>query len=163
MTMIKVSQAQFFQPHEMGSLGKAAGMYIRQHQFPYEFDKDKDEFISVDLDRLQQQDHENASRCLQEHSKTKFGFHSWVNSASIKKMMAFLKDILKVKEYHPDVKFTGFRILYTVNRSNGHPVWSFQFFANNSGVKTYDGNLAPNVKIPKSNMVYWDYNSWLNN
>jgi hypothetical protein len=70
----------------------------------------------------------------------------WLQSASKKPLMAFIIEALKVDQTDPETEWTGCRILGTVNRSNGYPVYSFQLFANKSKAKVYSGQCAPNVK-----------------
>ena len=47
-----------------------------------------------------------------------------------------------------EVKWSGFRVLGTVNPSNGYVVWSLGLFAKRRGSKTkvYSGERAPNVE-----------------
>ena len=153
----EVSLAEAYRPGAMGSLGNARYMLVRQYEFPHYYDPAVDKIEHADHDRCFMWDHDHASRCFKEHTKTGNGVLAhWVQSATVKQVFAFLRDILKVKEHHPNVKWTGFRITGTVNRSNGYPVWSLELFSNKSGVETYSGPLAPNVKMPKVEGFFMD-------
>lgn len=136
-----VLQAEPFRFGAMGSLGNASCMLLRQWNFPAEYDHDRDQMHSADDDRLRSWDYEHDRACYKRHVNRHMD--SWAQSASPEQIMAFLKDVLKAD---PEVNWTGFRILGTVNRSNGYPVYSYQLFANVSGVPVYSGEHAPNVK-----------------
>jgi hypothetical protein len=143
--MEKVFQAEPYRYGAMGSLGNASYMLIRQHQFPNEFSPALDKMVGWDHDRIIQQQYEHGSRCFKEHTGTgDMGLEYWIKGAAPEKVIAFLQDILKAD---PIVKWTGFRVLGTVNRSNGYPVWTLQLFAKHPQSKTvvYDGQNAPNV------------------
>jgi hypothetical protein len=130
----------------MESLGNAMYALIRQHDFPFEYDEKKDAYTSADHDRCFQWDYAHAKRCFKEHTGTgDMGFEQWVRNSHAEEVMAFLKDILKVADLdakgvfgHPvgDSGWTGFRILGTVHRGNGYPVWSLELFAKGKGSKT---------------------------
>lgn len=143
---IEVLLAEPYRPMELGSFGKATYMLLRQHKFPHFYERHVDEIMSVDHDRCLMWDREHATRCFKEHGSNEMSLERWVQSASSKRLFAFLIDILKAEECHPGVKWTGFRIMGTVNRSNGYPVWSFDLFANKSKTKVYSEGHAPNVK-----------------
>lgn len=149
-TKREVFLAEPYRPGAMGSLGNAAYMLVRQYRFPQFYDPAVDEITHTDHDRIFQQSHAHASRCFKEHTGTgELAFPNWVQGASAKKVFAFLRDLLKTHETHkdrPEPKWTGFRIMGTVHRGNGYPVWSLQLFANKSKAKVYTGPWAPNVK-----------------
>lgn len=145
--MEKVFQAQPYRYGAMGSLGNASYMLIRQHQFPNEFNPTLDKIEGWDHDRIMQQQYEHGSRCFKEHTGTgEMGLESWVKSAEPEKVIHFLQDILKAD---PAVKWTGFRVLATVNSGNGYLVWTLQLFAKHPKSKTvvYNGQNAPNVAL----------------
>lgn len=135
----------------MGSFDKTSYMLIRQYQFPDVYYRDMDILLSADDDRCFMWDYKYTRRCFTEHLGTGEGaLERWAMSATLEKIMAFLKDILKADEA---TNWTGFRIMGTVNRANGFPVWTFQLFAKHpeTDTKVYSGLDAPNVE--KSD--YW--------
>lgn len=120
-------------------------MLLRQHKFPDTYDE-RDKLVSADHDRIQSWDWDHAKRCWQKHLGTgPLAIGDWAKTASVERIMEFVKDALKLDS---SVKWTGFRILGTVNRSNGYPVFSIQAFAKHpeSKTKVYSGARAPNVK-----------------
>jgi hypothetical protein len=150
MPKLTVYQATPYQYNEMGSFGKARYMLLRQFNFPHKADSDKDILWDADHDRCFQWDYEHARRCFEEHTgKGDMAFEHWVRNAKAEEVFAFLRDILKAPDEEKDgtpIEWTGFRVMGTVNVSNGYPVWSLQLFANRTGVKTYSDENAPNVK-----------------
>lgn len=140
-------QAETYVFGKLGSFGNAEYMLLRQFRFPYEYEV-RERFLSADHDRCFMWDREHARRCFKEHTGMgEGGFEHWVHAASNEAIMKFLKDVLKADA---SVTWTGYRILGTVNRSNGYPVWTLQLFAKcpKSKTKVYTGHVAPNVKLP---------------
>lgn len=147
--MRKVYQAEAYRPAQMGSFGNASYMLIKQHNFPHTYNEETEKLATADSDRCQQWDFLHAGECFKKHTGTgPLGLEAWVRQAWPKDVMAFLVDILKVEEHYPGTKWTGWRVMGTVNRSNGYPVWSLQLFAKKRGSKTkvYKSQNAPNVK-----------------
>ena len=143
--MQTVYQAEAYRSGAMRSLGDASYMLIRQHQFPNEYDPDKDQMANWDHDRIMQQQHDHGCRCFAEHTGTgELGLDSWARRAEPEKVLAFLRDILKADQ---NIKWTGFRILGTVHRGNGYPVWTLELFAKHSEseTKVFDTENAPNL------------------
>lgn len=137
---------------DLGSFGKAEYRLMRQYKFPSEFDQHKDKFTTADHDRCLMWDHNHATRVIREHTgggDQRIG--QWAQTASEKAIFDFLIAILKTDEKD----WTGFRIMGTVNRSNGYVVWSLQLFKNGSGVAEYSGDTAPNV-----NRLKWHENTY---
>lgn len=125
--MQSVYPAESYRFGAMSSLGNASYMLIRQHDFPAAYNPEMDTMIGWDHDRIMSHDYEHARRCFDQHLKTgELSLESWALQASPAEIIAFLQDILKADT---KVAWTGFRILGTVNRSNGFPVWTFQLFA----------------------------------
>lgn len=146
--MNRVYTAQSYMSGEMGSFGKAAHMLLRQHQFPDTYDE-RDVILSADHDRCLMWDRNHARESFTRHLKTgELGIGDWAIRASEEEVMAFLKDILKAEEQYPGAVWTGFRVLGTVNRSNGYPVFNLELFAKHAESKTkvYSGPDAPNVE-----------------
>ena len=137
----------------MSSTGDASGMYIRQYKFPDTF-KDDEILLSADSDRCFQWDYDHADAACDRHMGTgDLGIASWVRKATPADVIAFFADILKAEEQYPGVKWTGFRLTGTVNRSNGGAVFHLALFAKKprSGTKVYTGQKAPNVMtFPRS-------------
>ena len=152
-----VFQAEPYQYGEMGSLGKASYMLLRQFQFPNEYEE-KDTLISADHDRCLMWDYAHVCECFKKHMNTgEMGLGHWINSAFDEKVIDFLKDILKADT---EVVWTGYRVMGTVNRSNGYPVYTLELFAKHAESKTtvYTGANAPNVSQPSVfNKNYGDY------
>lgn len=141
----RVYTAKAYRPHSLGSLDRTSYMYLRQFQFPDTYDG-RDKHATADSDRCFMWDHEHARRCFQQHTGTgELGFESWVNRATDKRIMAFLLDILKADS---GVKWTGFRVMGSVHRGNGYPVWTLELFAKHpdSDTPVYSDEDAPNVE-----------------
>lgn len=145
----------------MGSLGNAAYMLMNQHGFPHLYDPDAgDRVESADHDRLLSwHGHDHWTRCLERHGgDARFGFENWLQNARPEALMGFIRDLLKLDLRR---EWTGFRILYTVNRSNGYPVYSLQAFSKgeNSTTEVYSGHHAPNVQGFEEDMDHCPYDS----
>lgn len=143
--MQTVYQAEAYRSNAMGSLGDASYMLIRQYQFPNDYDHEKDQMTGWDHDRIMHQQHEHGTRCFDQHTSTgELGLESWVRGAQPQQILDFLKDILKADS---SVEWTGFRILGSVHRGNGYPVWSLALFAKHPDTKTevFNTENAPNL------------------
>ena len=147
--MLKVRLAEPFRSYAMCSTGDASGMLLRQSKFPYAYRKDE-EIWSADHDRIASWDHNHWVATIAKHKEKlgEFGLESWFQNGKAEDILAFLIDMMKAEG---KAKWTGFRILGTVNRSNGYPVYSLQLFAKNPKGKTtvYSSENAPNVKRPE--------------
>jgi len=147
---VEIHKAEAYQPWRMGSLGNASNMLLRQFQFPTRYDADVDVLTSADHDRCLQWDYEHARAVFTKYLKTgELALPEWLKRGSTtdEMVMAFLKEILKVEQGYPDVKWTGYRITYTVNRSNGYPVFTFSLFCNRSGVPAYTDDAPVTVNV----------------
>jgi hypothetical protein len=141
-----VFQAEAYRSGAMGSLRNASYMLIRQHQFPDTYDGEKDKLIGWDHDRIMQQEHKHGTRCFQKHMQTgEMGLQDWCQRVKPELVMALLKDLLHADE---SVIWTGFRILGTVHRGNGYPVWTLELFSKHpeSATQVFDTKNAPNLK-----------------
>ena len=152
---------------DLGSLGNGAYVLQRQHNYPDTYD-DRDVVWTVDHDRV---DFSLARRCYEKHMKTgDMGLGRWAQTASKEKVIAFLADmmqepkprvpkpgVLPIEYIDADFDWTGFRVMGTVNRSNGYVVWSLQLFAKHpeSDTKVYSGSHAPNVKGGARQNSWW--------
>lgn len=148
---------------DMGSLGMAANKLIRQFNFPLHYEDDEP-LLHADHDRVIQWDHEHAMAAFKRHMNTgDMVLASWARSASDKRVMALLEDLLKVKESenYSDVKWTGYRITGTVNRSNGYPVYSLWLFAKrkDSETEVFTGEDAPNVDWGEGEGIHYDHDA----
>jgi hypothetical protein len=120
-------------------------MLLRQYQFPDTFEENE-KHITADHDRCISWDSKHAMGCFKRHTGVgELGFESWLPRVDDVAIMAFLKDILKAD---PQVSWTGYRVMGTVNRGNGYPVWTLELFAKNpkSNTQVYTGPRAPNVR-----------------
>lgn len=147
--MTQVILAEPFRFMALSSLGDATFMLLRQHKFPLEYAENVDVLTTADHDRCLMWDYKHATACFEKHLKTgELGLPGWLGKDDVtdEDVMAFLKDILKAEEHYPGVKFTGYRIMGTVNRSNGQSVFTLELFCNKSRTKTYSGSNSPNVK-----------------
>lgn len=144
--MNQVSKAQPFEYDQMGSFGNASGMILRQYRFPDTY-TNKEKIETADHDRIVSYfGHEHWGECIQKakwHMKNS-GFERWLQEGAPDGILSFLVDVLKLDS---NIKWTGFRILGTVNRSTGYPVYSLQVFAKDpkSKTKVYSNLNAPNV------------------
>ena len=142
--MRQVMQAQAYRYGAMGSLGDASYMLIRQVNFPAEYDPAVDEFMTADDDRLLSWDYDHTRACFKKYTGSgELRFGEWAQGASEEDLMECIKALLKADRL---IDWTGCRVLGTVHRGNGYPVWTLQLFANKSGVKVYSGPFAPNVE-----------------
>lgn len=143
----KINQVYPAEPYrygEMGSLGKASYMLLRQFNFPDTYSKD-DKLVQSDHDICSMWDYQHVKRAFNEHTgKGELGLSDWLKKAKDKEVFDFLVDILKEDK---NTTWTGFRIMGTVNKSNGGPVWTLELFAKHpkSDTKVYSGEKAPNV------------------
>lgn len=148
--MYQVLMAKPYHYDAMSSTGNASSMLLRQSNFPNTYDK-RDVHTNADHDRCMGWDYKHALAACQKHMHTgDMGIGHWVqNLASHDEVIAFFVDILKADEQYPGVKWTGFRLLGTVNRSNGFPVYTLELFAKHPDTDTevYTGQDAPNVKM----------------
>lgn len=137
------------EPHRWGALhsfGDAEYMLMSQHDFPHTYEA-HEQMVSADSDRLFSWDHDHSSAVHQKYRGVMGdqGLESWLSGGSTQEIMAFVKEILKAD---PTIEWTGYRVLGTVNRSNGYTIWSYQLFAKDPQSKTqvYSNSVAPNVK-----------------
>jgi hypothetical protein len=141
----RVYQAEAYRYDSLGSFGNASYMLIRQHQFPNVYDADRDKFTAWDDDRVFQNDYEHARRCYTEHTGTgEMGLESWLRKTTPQQAIDFIVDMLKAER---KVKWTGFRVMGTVNRATGYVVWTLEIFAKHpqSTTAVYDTESAPNL------------------
>lgn len=141
----EVYPAEPYRMGAMGSLGDASYMLIRQNNFPFSYDTTIDKLVNADHDRLYQHDREHTSRCFEKHAKQgELGFENWFRRATDQQIIDFLVDVMKADQ---KIKWTGYRIMGTVNRSNGYPVWTLELFALGKGstTKIFSGDHVPNV------------------
>lgn len=129
----------------LDSFGNAENKLIRQLGFPDVYD-DRDTLLGEYHDRVTLWDSKHSDRCFREHTKTGAGgFGEWAANAKKTALIAFARDLLKAD---PNVKWTGCRVLATVDRSCGKVNWMVELFAKHPDTKTkcYSGINAPNVE-----------------
>lgn len=140
----RVIPATPYQFCQLGSLGKANLMLIRQFNFPDIYEDTLDKLVFVDHDRCFQFDHEHASHCFNKYvQRGERGFENWAREASDQKIINFLMEILKADQ---KINWTGYRIRGTVG-GNGQAIFSLGLFAKHpeSSTVVYTGEDAPNV------------------
>lgn len=150
----RVYGAEPYRWNEMGSFGDASGMLLRQSKFPDSYDENKDILHNVDHDRLISSDYDHWGKCVKERKQIIDGsLERWFMNGKAKDILDFLINVMKAD---PTVGWTGFRILGTVNRSNGYPVYTLEIFAKgkNSKTKVYSGDNAPNVRRPQKPIYF---------
>ena len=148
----QVLMAEPFRYNALGSFGNAEYMLLRQHNFPLEY-YSNEKLHQADHDRMLMWDYEGFSRICREYFNSgELGIESFAQKASVEKIMSFLKDAFKAD---PLITWTGFRIMGTVNRSNGYPVFTLELFAKNpeSDTKVYSGSSGANVKPMNKKMT----------
>lgn len=143
--MPRVLRATPFVQGAMDSLGHATLMYIRQFQFPDSY-RDNEKYKVADSDRCVQWDRAHVERCLDKYAVgSESGLGWWVErQKSDELVLLFLVELLKAD---PRVIWTGYRVLGSVRRGNGYPVWTLELFAKSpeSNTKVYSSHIAPNV------------------
>lgn len=148
---LHTEKAQPFSMANMGSFGKAKGMLIKQFQFPFLFEADKDSISSAYLDRIEGWYPEDAPKCLEKYNLKGWGLEDKIRNMDDKTILDFLCEIMKVERS----LYTGFRILGTVS-GNGHAHYSFQLFSKHpeSTTEVFSGDYAPNVLERETNPVF---------
>jgi hypothetical protein len=139
---------------DMGSLGDAQYRLFVQRNFPAEYERDMDLMVCADHDRMQSWDYDRFKEFLKRVNDVQLTSSLGHCFASMGEETAL--EILKFgllpneKEYQDRI-WTGYRVMGTVNRSNGYPVWSFSIFSKHpdTNTKVYSGFNAPNVNKPK--------------
>ena len=135
-------------------------MVVAQYNFPYDFNREKDEISSADSDRCFMWDNEWSNKAPIIGTR-QYGYEANLQTASGDDLIRLCQHMLGCgygcHEKDPEKraaakaewmakKFTGARVLCTVNRSNGYPVYSFEVFNNVTKVKTYSGeSRAENI------------------
>lgn len=141
----RVLPARPYKPNNLGSMGNASGMLIRQYQFPNEY-HDFEALVFSDHDHCIHANYDRAIACIKKYTKTgELGLESWFLHSSDELIMAFLDEFLDVNY---GAKWTGYRIRGTVSRSDGSVIWSLELFAKAPGSSTvvYTGTKdVPNV------------------
>lgn len=129
---------------DLGTFGNASYKLISQHEFPHIYDTDKDILLNVDHDRL------DLRRIYRDYNFRDVDLGKNIASAGFETAFKVLKEIFSM--VYDDVYkpiWTGYRIMGTVDKSNGFVVWSLCLFAKvNPETKVYSGYDAPNVYIP---------------
>lgn len=148
--MKKVIQAAAYDVKRLGSSGDASCMLIRQFQFPDVYDETRDGYIMTDHDYILKQEPAHAKQCFREYThRGECALNEWLKNAFDRDVIRFLRDLLHAD---PNVTWTGYRVMATVHRGNGFPVWTLELFAKHPATttKVYTGNHAPNVEPARS-------------
>jgi hypothetical protein len=156
--MVKPYRVEAYQPWRMGSFGDASNMLLRQFNFPGEYDSDVDVMTQADHDRCFSWDYKHTREVFTKYLKTgELHLTSWLQEKETTDeiVMSFLKEMLNTEKNHPGVEWTGYQITYTVNRSNGYPVFSFSLFCNKSGVPVYSDDANVVITIDNTRGLTW--------
>lgn len=163
----RVLTAEAYVPYAMSSTGNASGMLLRQYNFPDTY-AEKDKHVTADHDRVIMWDREHWDACIKRaKSIGDRSLEYWCEQGKAEDILTFLADLFSSETIGntKDIKWTGFRILGTVNRSNGYPVYTLELFAKHKDTKTkvYSTPMAPNVQFEDDggiNIIYgaWDHN-----
>lgn len=148
MPIHEVMKAERYRWGAMSSLGDAAYMILNQFNFPAEYDDEKDVLIGADHDRCQMWDRDHFDRCCDEHLHTgPMAIGQWaMDCESPQAVMDFIVDALKANEQCPGRKWTGWRVLGSVHRANGYPIFYLQVISQKSKFTKYTGQAGENVK-----------------
>jgi hypothetical protein len=140
-------KARKFKSGQFYSLGKAAYMIIRQHNFPYSYEPDES-FETQDSDHVILRNFDQSRKCIAKHTKhvSEYSLDVWFEKASDSQIMEFIKEFI---EADPKVNWTGYRVLGSVHQGDGWNIWTLQLFAKSPASKTevYSGKVAPNVEV----------------
>jgi hypothetical protein len=152
---------------DMGSFGKAEYRLFVQREFPAEYEKDKDMMVSADHDRMQSWDYDRFKEFLNKVNAV--SNCSYLGDCFAQMGTETALEILKFgllpneKEY-TDRIWTGYRVMGTVNRATGYPVWSLSIFSKHpdTDTKVYSGFNAPNINMPEGKRKgrFDTYESW---
>lgn len=139
----------------MGSLGDASNMLLQQYQFPNSY-RDDEIVIGEYHDRLMGWDYDHWTNIMEKYKSKLIGNYGLTTRFEQSKPTVLLKFLIDILKADTSIKWTGFRILGSVNKSNGYPVYIFQLFAKSPKSKTnvYSDSNAPNVK--RKNNVFDD-------
>ena len=141
----------------MGSLGSATYMLIAQKAFPESYDETKDKYWTADSDRILMWDYDHFCKIDEKYRKADgiwMGEELFFTSSDEKTIMEYLSEMATVgNESNEKVKWTGFRVLGTVNRSNGFPIWSLSLFCKGKGSETKVHNYPPNLQIQNKRFI----------
>lgn len=140
---LTVSPATVFNQENLYSSGCAKYMLMRQHQFPYKFTS-QDHFHEAYNDRIDEWYGYKATKEIDWWACNPRGenFNSWLRHGNVKELQTWLELTLRADH---KIKWTGFRIVVETNRATGYLVYSYQLFANVTGVPTYSDQRAPNM------------------
>jgi hypothetical protein len=132
--MAKQVQVELANPYRacaLGSLGNADRMLVRQFKFPASYNEDLDRMLSLRHDPTSCQDYLKASGCFKKHTgANEMCFEQWAKESSNDEIFKFLEDILNADN---SIKWTGYRILGTVNKANGFLIWTLELFSKHPG------------------------------
>lgn len=153
----------------LGSFDRTQYMLLAQHNYPAEYDDEKDKLTSADHDRLRVWNN-RFSEITKNHTGTgELGLDSWVQKATPEKILAYLIEVFSADH---DVPWNGYRVMGSVHLGNGYPVFSMCLFYKHpdSDTKTYSGHgWAPNVEPRGSDnqktygsKTGYGYHGWFN-
>lgn len=141
-----------YRPLNMGSLGQASNMFIRQYKFPLKL-TEMDTIVTFHSDRVHNlkpevvRNHFNLYMNCSLNSPEKI--EKWFRDNDPKFIKSFLVDLVTSLGVLKDLKeslVTGFRVLGSVSR--GHAVWTMQLFIKDPDspeLELYSSDDAPNI------------------
>ena len=129
----------------LGSFGNASYRLDRQQDFPHTY-SELDELIGWDHDRIMQHNPSARAICDKYLKTGEMYIPTWVKDNLPENVIKFFAAMLQVE----DKEWTGFRLLTSINRSNGYPVFTLELFRKHpdSDTEVYSGVNAPNVTQP---------------
>ena len=140
--------AEPWRPNAMGSFGDAMYMILGQYRFPLHYDPERETVQVVDSDRVGPL---HLSECYARHLKpldeerSLGALHQAIPQLPGPVLVAYAVDVVKAD---PKRTWTGARVLGSVNRGNGYPVYSFEVFARDpeGDTQVFSGRTASNVQ-----------------
>jgi hypothetical protein len=155
--MNRVDMAEPYRYMATGSLGDATAMYLSQYRFPFRYASNETVW-SVDHDRIIGWNYDHWENLIKKYKEKMgdYGLETWFIHGKSSDLLAFIVEALETKTKNV---WTGYRILCTVNKMNGNPVYTLQLFAKakDSTTPVYSSERAPNVK---QNTIYNPRNSY---
>ena len=152
-------------------------MLVAQHNYPYVYDAARDKYTGADNDRISMWDRTQSDRAhemlmvmLGIRGRWTGGHESAIKSLSLEDGLRFITALyvekIGIVMGRPWLlsegwkQWTGWRVLVTVNRSSGYPVYSYELFRNVSGVPTYTGEMGARNVDPRPPGEYHSRKPW---
>ena len=139
--MPRVFTARPYREGAIGSTGNACSMILNQYQFPDTYEI-HEKLLVVDHDRLPGY----GEKVIKKHTgRGDMGLGSWIMNTFPQQGLDLIKDLFGVSQ---EDCWSGWRVLGSVHRGNGHAVWTLELFAKDpkSSTQVYSGLRAPNIE-----------------